>query len=67
MCCWQIGADAIAMLPPYYTQPPSLAQLMAFLKPVAQAGGPLPMFYYHLPGVCMDLYAYVCVCECECE
>lgn len=46
----RIGADAVASLPPYYTQPPTLNQLMEFLKPIANAAGSLPMLYYHLPG-----------------
>eukprot|EP01147_Barroeca_monosierra_P000342 gene342-7846_t len=45
-----IGADAIASVPPYYEQPGSIEELIAFLKPIAQAAHPLPLYYYHIPG-----------------
>eukprot|EP00730_Choanoeca_flexa_P005157 TRINITY_DN11890_c0_g2_i1.p1 TRINITY_DN11890_c0_g2~~TRINITY_DN11890_c0_g2_i1.p1 ORF type:complete len:302 (+),score=65.96 TRINITY_DN11890_c0_g2_i1:180-1085(+) len=45
-----IGADAIASVPPYYSTPGSIEQLIQFLKPIASAGNGLPMYYYHIPG-----------------
>jgi len=45
-----IGADAVASVPPYYRQPGSIQQLIDFLKPIAAAAHPLPLYYYHIPG-----------------
>ncbi|EGD82430.1 hypothetical protein PTSG_03075 [Salpingoeca rosetta] len=45
-----IGADAVASVPPYYEQPGSIDELIAFLKPIAAAAHPLPLYYYHIPG-----------------
>ena len=39
-----------AMAPPFF-RPSSIAQLMAFLKPIAAAGGETPFFYYHIPSM----------------
>eukprot|EP00043_Microstomoeca_roanoka_P015188 m.151554 g.151554 ORF g.151554 m.151554 type:complete len:346 (-) comp16200_c8_seq6:211-1248(-) len=45
-----IGADAVATVPPYYEQPGSIDELIAFMKAIEDVATPLPMYYYHIPG-----------------
>jgi N-acetylneuraminate lyase len=45
------GASAVAALPPFYFKPTSVVHLVEFLKPVADAAGPLPIYYYHIPSM----------------
>ena len=47
----QIGADAVASLPPFYFKASSNDALVDWLAPVALAAGPLPFHYYHLPAM----------------
>jgi N-acetylneuraminate lyase len=47
----QIGADAIAALPPFFFKPAGVDQVVEFMRPVAAAGGELPFFYYHIPSL----------------
>jgi N-acetylneuraminate lyase len=39
-----IGADAIASVPPYYEQPGSIDQLIAFFQPIVLAANGLPFY-----------------------
>eukprot|EP00056_Hartaetosiga_gracilis_P000771 m.40407 g.40407 ORF g.40407 m.40407 type:complete len:337 (-) comp10349_c0_seq1:219-1229(-) len=45
-----IGADAVASVPPYYETPGTINELIEFLKAIAEAVSPLPLYYYHIPG-----------------
>ena len=40
----EIGADAVASVPPYYSQPGSIDQLIDFLHPITQAAHGLPLY-----------------------
>jgi N-acetylneuraminate lyase len=44
------GAAAIAAMAPSYLKPATVADLIAFLEPIAAAAAPLPFFYYEIPG-----------------
>eukprot|EP00035_Acanthoeca_spectabilis_P016205 m.327886 g.327886 ORF g.327886 m.327886 type:complete len:403 (+) comp16496_c0_seq21:303-1511(+) len=46
----QIGADAIASVPPYYTTASDIPSILQFLQPIAGAAPHLPFFYYHIPS-----------------
>lgn len=45
----ELGADAIAAVPPFYEQS-SIDNLIDWLAPVLAAAPDLPFFYYHIPG-----------------
>lgn len=45
----QIGAAAVAALAPSYHRPATVADLVAFMRPVAAAAAPLPFYYYDIP------------------
>jgi N-acetylneuraminate lyase len=47
----QIGASAIAALPPFFFKTTTVDQVVEFMRPVAQAGGGLPFYYYHIPSM----------------
>ena len=47
----EIGADAVASIAPNYYKPSTVKDLVMFLKPVAEAGGDLPFYYYNLPSM----------------
>ena len=44
-----VHADAVAMHPPSYFRPQSVASLVECCRPVAEAAGNLPFYYYHIP------------------
>ncbi|WP_439183320.1 dihydrodipicolinate synthase family protein [Carboxylicivirga taeanensis] len=44
-----IGADAIAILAPFYFKPPSVKELAEFVKTIGQAVPELPVYFYHIP------------------
>ena len=46
-----VGADAVAACAPTFFKPPTAADLVEFLAPVAAACAPLPFLYYDLPSV----------------
>ncbi|RWS18362.1 dihydrodipicolinate synthase-like protein [Leptotrombidium deliense] len=45
----QIGVDAIAILPPIYYRPKNAADLVKYLKLIADAAPNTPLVYYHIP------------------
>lgn len=47
----QVGAAAIAALPPFYFKPATVATLVACMAEVAAAAPDLPFYYYHIPGL----------------
>jgi N-acetylneuraminate lyase len=47
----QIGASAIAALPPFFFKPTTVEQVVEFMRPVAAAGAGLPFYYYHIPSM----------------
>jgi N-acetylneuraminate lyase len=47
----EIGAAAIAALPPFFFKPANVEQVVGFMRPVAAAGGDLPFYYYHIPSM----------------
>ncbi len=47
----QIGANAIASLSPSYHKPQSVVDLVGFCATIADAGSPLPFYWYHIPGM----------------
>ncbi|XP_036435449.1 N-acetylneuraminate lyase [Colossoma macropomum] len=52
-----VGADAIAVISPFFFKPTNAEALRMFLQEVASAAPKLPLYYYHLPsitGVNMD-------------
>src|SRR5882724_1432993 len=42
----EIGADAVAALPPFFFKPGRVEQVVEFMRPVAAATGDLPFYYY---------------------
>ncbi len=46
-----IGVDAVAACAPTFFKPPTAADLVEFMAPVAAACAPLPFLYYDLPSV----------------
>ena len=46
-----IGADAVASIAPNYFRPASVHDLIMFFKPIAEAAGDLPFYYYNFPGM----------------
>lgn len=47
----QVGAAAIAALPPFYVKPASVAVLVTCMAEIAAAAPALPFYYYHIPGL----------------
>ena len=47
----QVGAAAIAALPPFYVKPASVDVLVACMAEIAAAAPDLPFYYYHIPGL----------------
>jgi len=47
----KVGASAIAAMPPSFFKPAAVGQLADFMSPIAQAGGGLPFYYYHIPSM----------------
>jgi N-acetylneuraminate lyase len=47
----EIGADAIAAVPPMYFKPTSTKVLAECLRQIASAVPDLPFFYYHIPRI----------------
>ncbi|TNN53810.1 N-acetylneuraminate lyase [Liparis tanakae] len=47
----QIGADAIAVMAPFFFKPRTADALRSFLQEVASAAPNLPFYYYHIPAV----------------
>lgn len=45
-----IRADAIAALAPHFFRPATIADLLAYLEPIAAAAPETPFFYYHIPA-----------------
>lgn len=45
------GADVIAAMAPCFFKPASIADLVAFFKPVAAAASSLPFYYYNMPSI----------------
>lgn len=55
----EIGADAIAALPPFFFKPAGVEQVVEFMRPIAAAGDGLPFYYYQIPsmtGVTLPVY-----------
>jgi N-acetylneuraminate lyase len=47
----QIGAKAIAAMPPVFFKPASVPELVRFMEPVAGAAPDLPFYYYDIPSM----------------
>jgi N-acetylneuraminate lyase len=47
----EIGAHAIAAVPPYFLKPRTAVEVAACLEPIAAAAPRLPFFHYHIPAV----------------
>ncbi|HDZ19989.1 hypothetical protein LCGC14_0615510 [marine sediment metagenome] len=46
-----IGADAIAALPPSYLKPPDLDAVVDWYQRLSEAAPQTPLFYYHIPSL----------------
>jgi N-acetylneuraminate lyase len=58
----EIGASAIAALPPFFFKPASVDQVVEFMRPVAAAGEGLPFYYYQIPsmtGVSLPVFDFL--------
>ncbi|RIJ48375.1 dihydrodipicolinate synthetase [Maribellus luteus] len=58
----ECGADAIAMLAPYYFKPGSGGQLAEFCAKVAEAVPTVPFYFYHIPvlsGCFVSMYDFL--------
>ena len=47
----EVGAHAIAIMPPFFFKPASVAQLVAFCREVAATAPKLPFYFYHIPAM----------------
>ena len=47
----EIGADAMAAVPPFYYKPPTVDALVAACAEIAAAAPQTPFYYYHIPGM----------------
>jgi N-acetylneuraminate lyase len=47
----EIGADAIAAVPPSYYKPRTVDDLIEFLAAIASAAPALPFYFYHIPSM----------------
>lgn len=45
----EVGADAIAVLAPYYFKPGNAGQLAEFVAKIAEAVPQMPVYFYHIP------------------
>lgn len=45
------GADAIASIAPNYFRPATVHDLVMFFKPIAEAAGDIPFYFYNFPGM----------------
>ncbi|XP_045776293.1 N-acetylneuraminate lyase-like isoform X2 [Maniola jurtina] len=48
--CSKIGVDSLLTLPELYFKPQSVAELVGYVKLVANAAPNLPVLYYHIPS-----------------
>jgi N-acetylneuraminate lyase len=58
----EVGAAAIAALPPFFFKPASVDQVVEFMRPIAAAGEGLPFYYYQIPsmtGVTLPVYDFL--------
>lgn len=58
----EIGADAIAAMPPSFIKPRGLTELVSYCRQVAAAAPELPFYYYHIPmmtGVWVPMYDFL--------
>ncbi|KAL7828972.1 hypothetical protein SRHO_G00326060 [Serrasalmus rhombeus] len=46
-----VGADAIAVISPFFFKPINAEALRRFLQEVASAAPKLPLYYYHIPSI----------------
>lgn len=46
-----IGADAVAVMPPYFFRPRNIGEIAQWCCEVAQAAPNLPFYYYHIPSM----------------
>lgn len=46
----EVGADAIASVPPLFFKPKTIELLVKYCKDVSNAAPELPFYFYHLPG-----------------
>jgi len=49
--------DAVSILCPYYFRPPSLSDLVAFCKIIADTVPDIPFYYYHIPSLTHGNYS----------
>ena len=47
----QIGAAAMAALPPFFFKPQTAAEVVEFCRPIAAAAPELPFYYYNMPSM----------------
>ncbi len=47
----QMQVDAVAVAAPYFFTPASASQFIAFLKPIVEALGEVPLYYYYIPSM----------------
>lgn len=47
----QVGAAAVAALPPFYFKPATVTTLVACMAEIAAAAPARPFYYYHIPGL----------------
>ncbi len=47
----QVGVAAVALAPPSYFKPATVLDLVEFCVPIAAEVEPLPLYYYHIPGM----------------
>jgi N-acetylneuraminate lyase len=45
------GATAVSALCSYYFKPTSVAELVDYCRPIAEAAGECPFYYYHIPAL----------------
>lgn len=58
----EMGADAIALLAPYYFKPSGAKQLAEFCAKVAEAVPQMPVYFYHIPvlsGCYVNMYDFL--------
>lgn len=47
----KLDVAAVAIFAPFFFKPSSAAELVAFMKPIAQKASKLPFYYYHMPSM----------------
>ena len=58
----EIGADAVAAMPPSFFKPATIPALVAFMSAIANEASSLPFYYYHIPsmdGVIFPMFDFV--------